>query len=305
MNTLAIVIAAICAAVVIVILLLVTAMKPLRRGHQVVMEHMKGLYAHRGMYDIDMGIPENSLAAFDRAATNGYGMELDVRLTADGQLVILHDNNALRMTGEDVNISEITAERACSLSLRGTEHHIPRFEQMLETVAGRVPLLVELKINKGDSYRKCGELCEKVCRAMESYEGPYMLESFDPRAIYWLKKNRPAIARGQLVTYYRRHGDKCPPVLDFLLANAMFNIFTKPDFLAVHYEDRNAAFIRLSRKLYGVCEFQWTINSPEKQRESQSIGAVPIFERYIPESINLYTYMMRVPTGTTSSTNMI
>ena len=282
MQTVTVIILILCAAALLVLLALMLAMRPLRRTHPVVRQYMKGLYAHRGLYDVEKGIPENSLAAYDRAASNGFGMELDVRLTADGQLVMLHDNNAERMTGENVLISEISAERACSLHLRGTEQCIPRFEQMLSTVAGRVPVLIELKINKGDSYAKCGELCEKVCDALEGYDGPFMLESFDPRAIYWLKRHRPELARGQLVTYYRRHGDQCPPVLDFLLANAMFNIFTRPDFIAVHYEDRNALFIRLSRALYGVCEFQWTINSPEKQRESEKIGAVPIFERYIP-----------------------
>lgn len=260
------------------------AIKPSGRKHEITEKYMDRPYAHRGLYDLSISVPENSLAAFDRAAERGYGMELDVRLTADNKLVILHDDNARRMTGKDVLISDITEEEACALRLRGTRHRIPRFSEMLETVDGRVPLLIELKTVKTKDKDTCDRLCKLVCDALKDYKGPYMLESFDPRVLWWLRSHHPEIARGQLVTFYRKYGDKKSPIADFVLGNSLLNFLTLPDFIAVHFDDSESTSIKLSRMLYKTKEFEWTINTPEKQACCEQRGAVPIFEQYEPTS---------------------
>ena len=100
-------------------------------------------YAHRGLHG--EGVPENSLAAFKKAVENGHGIELDLQLSADGEVMVFHDYTLKRMTGEAGLLSEKTAEELRSLRLAGTDEHIPTLREVLELVDGQVPLLVELK----------------------------------------------------------------------------------------------------------------------------------------------------------------
>ena len=226
----------------VVFLLYILAIKPAARRHPTVEKCLGSPYAHRGLYNMDEGVPENSLTAYDRAASAGFGMELDVRLSRDKKLVIMHDANIKRMTGADVTVAEVDAAELAQYRLRGTDEHIPFLHEVLETVGGRVPLLIELKIT-GSDYP---ELCRLVCDLLDSYQGDFMLESFDPRAIRWLRRNRPELARGQLSTFYNKHGDHMPALMDFCLRNYLFNFATRPDFLAMHYEDRLTASVRRS-----------------------------------------------------------
>ena len=101
--------------------------------------------AHRGLYTADQSIPENSIAAFSNACENGYGMELDVQLSADGQVVVFHDDDLNRMCGVDSRVNALTFKELKKLSLKGSDQHIPLFSDVLETVNGKTPLIVELK----------------------------------------------------------------------------------------------------------------------------------------------------------------
>lgn len=251
---------------------------PALRRPAAVRQCMNRPYAHRGLYDPEAGIPENSLEAFDRAASIGYGIELDVHLTADGRLVVMHDENIRRMTGLDTNIYERSADFLTDCRLSGTEHRIPLLSQVLETVGGRVPLLIELKSRPETRAL----LCERVCAMLDGYSGPFLLESFDPYVLAWLRSNRPELPRGQLAIYYNRHGDNIPPALDFLLHNLLSNVITRPHFVALCHDDRNAFSFSLCRFLFRVPEFVWTVRTYERQYECERHCATVIFERYLP-----------------------
>ena len=119
-------------------------------------------YAHRGLHDKDKGVPENSLMAFDLAVRGGFGMEFDLQLTRDGQVVVHHDRSIARTCGVDKNIDEMTM-RSFRLPLLGTEERVPRFTEVLELVDGRTPLIIELK-----SYTRQQELCEKTVELLEA-----------------------------------------------------------------------------------------------------------------------------------------
>ncbi len=240
-----------------------------------------GEFAHRGLHDKSKGVPENTLLAFERAAGNGYGMEFDVRFTADKQLVIMHDNDLERMTGVKGLVSEMTIEELAPIRIGGTDQPVPRFEQVLELIAGRVPLIIELKVC-GDDY---AELAEKVCGILDDYSGPYVIESFDPRLIHWLRRNRPDVVRGQLLEFYRRHGNKTiPAVLDFVIHNQLINVWVRPDFIATNYADRGLFAMRLSRLLFRTLEFDWTVPDQSEADKSRSVSAGYIFEGFIPET---------------------
>ncbi|MBR6381045.1 MAG: glycerophosphodiester phosphodiesterase, partial [Lachnospiraceae bacterium] len=115
-------------------------------------------FAHRGLFLKDQSVPENSLEAFRRAVAGGYGMELDVQLSKDGQVVVFHDDTLERVCGVKKRVDALTFAELRELRLYSTEEQIPLFSEVLETVGGKTPLIVELK--NGPRNR---ELCEKTC----------------------------------------------------------------------------------------------------------------------------------------------
>ena len=129
-------------------------------------------YAHRGLHNKEKGVPENSLLAFDMACRGGFGMELDLQLTQDGQIVIHHDRNISRTCGVDRNIDEMTYEELSGYRLLGSQEQVPLFSDVLKVVDGRTPLIIEFK-----SYTRQEELCQKAMALLEGYQGLYCVES--------------------------------------------------------------------------------------------------------------------------------
>jgi len=238
-------------------------------------------FAHRGLHDSAKGIPENSLAAYKKAVENGFGIELDVRLTSDGVPVIMHDPSAKRMTGVDRRISEMTLSELKPLRISGTDQHIPTLAEALSLVNGQVPIIVELKIEK-DNFDQLGT---KVFEVLDKYKGDYVMECFDPRMLSWLRKNRPKAVRGQLIMYFKRHGDKAlPAIADWLTHNLILNVIARPDFISIYYPDRRSLPLKLCR-LIGVKEFDWTVTSQKQLDICREDGVEStIFEGFIPDS---------------------
>ena len=138
-------------------------------------------YAHRGLHCVEDGIPENSLPAFRRAVEAGYGIELDLHLTTDGQLVVFHDDTLARVCGVSGRVDESSYPELQQLRLSGTDETIPLFSQVLEVVAGKIPMIVEVKYQK--NYP---DLCEKMMAMLADYPGLYCVESFHPQVIIWM-----------------------------------------------------------------------------------------------------------------------
>ena len=175
------------------------------RNGQTGMKEFRGWnYAHRGLYG--NGIPENSMAAFKAALDHGYGIELDVHLLKDGNLAVMHDSLLNRTTGQPGRLEDLTTEDLKKYSLEGTDQTIPEFMDVLTLYNGKAPLIVELKPVDGNH----AALTEAVCNMMKSYKGLYCLESFDPRCIQWLRKNRPEILRGVLAYDYTKGRGNLP-----------------------------------------------------------------------------------------------
>ena len=147
--------------------------------------------AHRGLWRAS-GPPENSLAAFEAACAANYGIELDVRLTADGEAVVFHDESLERMTAESGLTEERTLEELTALRLLGSNQSIPTLEQTLALIAGRSVVLVELKTPPGQE----GALEQRVAALLAAYAGPCGVLSFNPEALACIAQHGPAIARG-------------------------------------------------------------------------------------------------------------
>ena len=229
-------------------------------------------FAHRGLHTPDKQIPENSLAAFGRAAEAGYGMELDVQLSRDGQVVVFHDDDLLRVCGREERVEALTWPELHALSLCGTEERIPLFSQVLDLVDGRTPLIVELKSGKRNR-----ELCRKTLALLRGYSGEACVESFDPRIVAWFRFHAPELLRGQLAQPPELYKSKAPAAR-FLLGNTLLNFLSRPQFIAYKIGPRPLA-VRLA-ELLGAMRVGWTSHDPENERGRDAV----IFEFYRPET---------------------
>lgn len=256
-------------AVLLLCLYLLVLVRP--RAHRAPDEALLCDYAHRGLHGD--GIPENSMAAFRRACEAGYGIELDVHLSLDGEVVVFHDETLVRMTGDDRRLAELTLAELKSLSLAGTDQTIPTLAEVLSLVAGRVPILIELK---GETRNTA--LCEKVAVLMQAYQGTYCFESFNPLLVRKIKKQLPACWCGQLYTDVCR--DKGRRTLLYAILTAMaLNCLARPDFIAYNQLDRDSLPVRITTRCYGAACFVWTVRTEKERATARELGECAIFER--------------------------
>jgi glycerophosphoryl diester phosphodiesterase len=163
--------------------------------------------AHRGLHDAAHGIIENSLPAFWAAARSSYPIELDVRLLADGEIVVFHDQNLDRLTAAEGPIASRTSKDLRDVLLSGAttdddprtdDARIPLLRDVLDVIAGATPLLIEIK-NEGE----VGALERSVASLLATYRGPYAIQSFHPGTVRYWREHAPAIPRGLLSGDFR------------------------------------------------------------------------------------------------------
>lgn len=230
-------------------------------------------YAHRGLWDAS--VPENSLLAFRRAAEAGYGIEMDVHLTADDALAVIHDPTLLRMCGVPGDIRRMKREAWASLPLGGTAQTIPTLEEALAAIGGRVPVILEIK-----SGPRLPALCRRVAQAIAAYEGPLCVESFDPRVLRRFRRIAPQVLRGQLIFGPRHPGKRWAGLA---LSSLVPNLLSRPDFIAPEastLSPRSPALL-LTRAL-GVPLVAWTLRTPREAARCRPWCAAQIFEGYRP-----------------------
>ncbi len=237
----------------------------------------KWLYAHRGLHDNASDAPENSMRAFRKAAEAGFGIELDVQMTKDGVPVVFHDDTLKRVCGVEGKVSQYTYEELQELSLCGTDQKIPKFADVLKLVDGRVPLIVELKIESTDT-----SVCPAADRLLSEYKGMYCIESFNPLGVLWYRQNRPRVMRGQLADAFYKEGEY-RGLLYFLLQNLLFNWLVKPDFIAYNHKYPGMLSRSICRKIYRSTAAAWTIRSQEELDEAGKHFDIYIFDSFVPE----------------------
>lgn len=264
--------------VILLILALLWVLAVRGRSNHPGMKDLQGWsYAHRGLHG--SGLPENSMAAFRAAVEAGYGIELDLHLLKDGNLAVMHDSLLNRTAAQAGRIEDLSTEDLKSYHLEGTEETIPEFMDVLSLAAGKVPLIIELKPEDGNHAL----LAETACKMLETYSGVFCIESFDPRCIVWLRKNRPDIIRGQLSENFFRDRTDLSDVLKFLLTHNLLNFLSCPDFIAYKFVDRNSTVSnRICRELWKVQGVSWTLRSKEDYDTAVQEGWLPIFEGFQP-----------------------
>jgi glycerophosphoryl diester phosphodiesterase len=233
-------------------------------------------YAHRGLHSD--GVPENSMAAFTLAVEHGFGIEPDVRLSKDKQLVVFHDDTLERVVGIEGRVDEFTAEELGKMKLLGTQEGIPLFDDVLNLVSGQVPLLVEIKEAAGDK-----EVSTLAAERLSSYKGDFIVESFNPLSLRTFKKKLETVQRGILSHKYYAYEPFRKP-LYFLLQCLLLNFLCRPSFVAYDHRHYRSPSLFFTRKLFGALTFAWTVRSEEEEKNATRHGFdTVIFEGYIPE----------------------
>lgn len=269
-----IVVLSIIAAIAILYLLMI--MPRIFKGPD--MSAFKGrFYAHRGLHNNQSEAPENSMVAFKKAVEAGYGIELDIQLTKDKQVVVFHDDFLQRVCGVEGKIADYTYEQLQEFRLCQSEEKIPLFTEVLKLVDGKVPLIVEFKGNNSTDT----SLCPIGAKILEQYKGLYCVESFNPLMVAWYRKNLPGVARGQLSERFFSNTKKT--ALYFVLQNLLLNFYTKPDFIAYKWSDRKTLARKLCRGLFGATAVTWTIQSQEALEVSRKSFDIFIFDSFIPD----------------------
>ena len=233
-------------------------------------------YAHRGLYNKDQRVPENSLAAFAAATEAGYGMELDITITADDEVVVFHDDMLTRACSVDKDIRDCTLNELRTCRLFGTQEGIPLFSEMLELVDGRVPLIVELKSTA--RYRK---LCAEAAALLDVYAGTYCVESFDPRIVRWFYKHRPGVVRGQLACGIRSY-ETTSFYQSFLMSALLTNAMCRPHFVAYRHQDAYRKAGLRAFRLMGGRLVAWTVQNYEDAQYLRKLFDTIIFEFFRP-----------------------
>lgn len=268
------------------ILLYLFLLFPRTSKRREMMEFSKGLFAHRGLHDPTGQAPENSLNAFERAVGAGYGIELDVQLSKDEVAVVFHDALLARIARDrdglpvPGKVQDYTYDELRQFHLLQSDQRIPQFSEVLNVINGEVKLICEIKTDRPDQIEKT---CRKAQELLDRYNGAYCVESFDPRAVLWYRRNRPEILRGQLSEHFTIGGTAFYRACLWANRKLLFNAMTKPDFIAYNRRDRNEISRRLCRLLFRHPSVAWTVQSKEQLLECVGEYDGFIFDSFVPD----------------------
>ena len=213
--------------------------------------------AHRGLWSPD-GPPENSLSAFQAACAAGYGIELDVQLSADREAVVFHDETLERMTGRPGRVRDLSAADLADLRLKGSDEKIPTLLETLAIVGHRAMVHVELKTPPGE----VGPLERRVHEVIADHNGPLCVIGFNPYSHAWFAERYPGVLRG-LDSYSYKDRKEMPPELRRAFAGLEHVAIARPHFLALGLDmlpSENAARLRAE----GMPVIAWTVREPEQ-----------------------------------------
>ncbi|MCD7922474.1 MAG: glycerophosphodiester phosphodiesterase [Clostridiales bacterium] len=236
------------------------------------------LIAHRGLFDNQGDAPENTMAAFRKAIDAGFAIELDVQMSSDGQLLVFHDPDLKRLAGVDLKVCDTPYEILVSYPLGQSEERIPLFADVLDLVAGQVPMVVEIKISS--AYRKTTRAAAAM---LQSYQGIYCVESFHPLSLFWYRRHMPQILRGQLSMDFKYCEEKVPMLVKIFMTNLWFNFISKPDFIAYNHKDKRKRGFFVCRRIFHAKTAAWTIKSQQELVQARDMFDMFIFDSFMPD----------------------
>ena len=263
--------------ITVLMILYLLAIMPRLGNRKARLDFLGVYYAHRGLHNNESKAPENSLAAFKKAVEAGYGIEMDVQLTKDKVPVVFHDFTLKRICGKEGKVCDYTFQELKEFKLCGSEERIPAFEQVLKLVGGKVPLIVELKVEWTDI-----SVCPLADEMLRNYKGLYCIGSFNPLALFWYRRHHSDVVRGQLSDGFLKSGE-FKGILYVFLQNLMLNWITKPDFIAYNHRYADVCARKICRSLYKNMAVAWTIKSQQELEKARNKFDIFIFDSFIPD----------------------
>ena len=238
--------------------------------------------AHRGLHDASNGRPENSLAGFRAAIEAGYGIELDVQMSSDGAAMVFHDDHLDRLTDQIGPIAQRPAADLSGIKLSGGHDTIADLKQVLDMIAGRVPLLVEIKDQDGNMGQNVGPLEAAVAMALRPYRGPVAVMSFNPHSVSAFGEIRADIPLGLVTDRFEPedwpslNAERCEHlgrILDFGASGAGFISHNQ-----AQLDDLPVSAL----KAQAVPVLCWTVRSRDEERRARRMADNVTFEGYLP-----------------------
>jgi glycerophosphoryl diester phosphodiesterase len=243
---------------------------------------LKRPLAHRGLHDAAAGRIENSMSAFESAVAAGYGVELDVQLSADGVAMVFHDAMLDRLTDARGPVRARAAKSLAAISLAGTEDRIPTLAAVLARIGGRVPCLVELKDQSGDLGPSDGELEAAVARDLAAHGGRVAVMSFSPGMVGRLAALAPAVPRGPTTDAFAP--EAWPRVPEARLAELRRIDVDAVGAAFVSHDRRDLDAPRIAElRARGLPILAWTVRSPAEAAAARPLASAITFEQYLPE----------------------
>lgn len=237
--------------------------------------------AHRALHDLEKGRPENSLAAVQAAVAAGYGIEVDIQCSADNVAMVFHDYDLARLTDAEGRIGSVAARDLACMSVLGTRECIPTLAQVLDTVKGQVPLLIEIKDQDGAMGPDVGPLEAAVAEDLRLYTGPVAVMSFNPHSVMAMAHCAPDVARGLTTCAFDPDKENLPP-------DVCDRLRSIPDYTAagcsfISHEWHDLATPRVAAlKEQGAAILCWTVKSPQVEARAREIAHNITFEHYRP-----------------------
>jgi glycerophosphoryl diester phosphodiesterase len=236
--------------------------------------------AHRALHDLAAGRPENSRPAVLAAIRAGYGIEIDVQISSDGQAMVFHDDTLDRLTGASGPINARTATDLDAVHLKGGNERIPTLSQICRLVAGQVPILVEIKDQDGQLGSNIGRLEEAVAQVLQSYTGPVAVMSFNPNSVVLMAALLPKVPRGLTTCAFDDpEYDALAPEYRAALRDIAGYRAAQASFISHHARDLASPKVAAVQAI-GADVLCWTIRSPDDAACAQKIAANITFEGY-------------------------
>jgi glycerophosphoryl diester phosphodiesterase len=237
--------------------------------------------AHRGLHDRQRGVIENTMTAAEAAIGRGFAIECDVQETADGEAVVFHDFTLDRLTGETGRVASRTAADLSGIRIAGSaEDRIPTLRAFLDRIAGRVPLVVEIK----SAFDGSVSLTRRTYEVLAGYSGPVCVKSFDPAVVASVRAIAPDLTRGIVAESHQadRSYDRLTPEQKHSLANLLHFEASQPHFLSWRVADLPVAAPHLARLLGRLPVMTWTVRTPADRERAARHADQMVFEGFVP-----------------------
>lgn len=241
--------------------------------------------AHRGLHDEKLGIVENSIGAALAAIAAGYAIECDVQPARGGDLVVFHDETLERLTGASGPVAARDAAALSAIPLKGSTETIPRFDAFLDAIDGRTPLVVELKSDFSDDV----EPARRAAQALSGYDGPVVIESFDPTPIAFLRAQGDTLGITHIplgivgeASYDAEDWSMLTAAQRRDMTHFLHYARTRPDFLSWSVRDFPHAIPCLLREGLHIPVTTWTVRGPAQAQAARAWADQIVFEGFAP-----------------------